>query len=144
MWHMILENIYNFLDNIAGTIESLFDIDNNLPINLAPMIFSNSLYDMYYCISLLITEKKLEGIALGPFHYPNSFNIYINDTKFFIEVQSCMIDEHYYIYTAVMTQDEAVQIPDLGYKNLYKEQSNNETFIEDVILTKEYIVDVLE
>lgn len=144
MLQMIIDNIYNFLDSITETIESIFNMDNNLSTNLAPMIITNSLYDMYYCLSLLITDKKIEGIVLGPFHYPDSFNIYICDTKFFVEVKSCIIKDNYYIYTSVMTKDEAVKIPDLGYINLYKEQSNNETFIEDIILTKEYITDVFE
>lgn len=143
MWQMILDNIYNFFDNIAGTIDALIDFDINLPRNLSPMIFSNSLYDMYYCLSLLITNKKIEGITLGPFQYPNSFYIYIDDTDYYIEVQSYVKDNNYYIYTAIMTDEEAIKIPELGYRNLYKEQSNNESFIEDVILTKEFLLDGL-
>lgn len=144
MWQMLLENIYNFFDDIADEIDSMLDFERILPKKMALMNFSNSLYDMYYCLSLLITNKQMEGITLSPFQYPDLFRIYIDYTNFYIEVQSSNKDDNYYIFTAIMTQDEAVKIPDLGYINLYKEQLNNETFIEDIILTKEYIYDVYE
>lgn len=134
-----MNNIYEFLNSIVGTIESFIygyqDADTqNIQIN-----FANSLYDIYYYLSLLVNEKKLNGITLGPFKYPNSFNILINDTNFFIEVNSAKIDNQYNLYTAIMTQDEVVKIPDLGYRDLYKEQLNNETIINDIIYTKDYI-----
>lgn len=143
MLESVLHNFYNVLDHIVITIETLFDANNNFCLPGTPKNFTNSLYDIYYHISLLIANNTINGMILGPFNYPDSFNIYVENTNFSINVHSVEKDNNYTVYTAIMKQDDAIKIPELGYRDVYKEQCNNENIITDIIITKQYICDSL-
>ena len=150
----LANELLGFLDDILINIEQFIsdndndndtDTDNDSDMSHSKddidiFNFSNSLYDIYYYIFVLIKEEKLQGVVLSQFKYPNSFLINITNTPYSIIVLSCSDKINYNVYTAIKENDTVVKIDQLGYKDLYKEQNNNNSIIKEINMTVSFLL----
>jgi hypothetical protein len=126
----IIDDINDYLDNLFVDVENIFDEETDEDIEL--ITFENSLYDLYYYLLMLLKENKLKGVSLSPFRYPDSFCLYVDNTKFTIVVISCKDKENYSVYTAIACNDVLMKLKGLNYKNLYKEQKNDSSIVQEI------------
>lgn len=131
------EFLYNIIKNIEKVNIPLIDNKNEFIDN--DKNFSGIIYDIYYQLSLMKLENKLQGFTLSPFYYPCHFDILIDNSNYTLRVTS-IHREFRMIYTSILLNNQQIKTyQELNHNFEYKNHTSINSILNELYQLKEYI-----
>lgn len=132
------EFLYNIIKNIEKVNIPL--IDNKSEFIDNDKNFSGIIYDIYYQISLMKSENKLQDFTLSPFNYPCYFDIFINNTNYALRITS-IHREFRMIYTSILFNNKEIKnYQELNHNFEYKNHNSINSILNELYQLKNLII----
>lgn len=103
--------------------------DNTVDNESVPL--PDDVYDIYYYFKVLEKDKKLNGLIIENFNYPDSFFITIPKIHYKIKIDKCRKNNK--ICTSLYLNNKLVKPSYLGYEDGYREHLTYNSLKQEVM-----------